>query len=120
MDLSKLFQDEKVEVLMNANQTFVYFYPEEYVVVAPKSTKRVSGRFKPDGKAGFIAMVTVNLGTSQMDAPFVVYNGTKLKDAKNPKSTLAYRYRHWRYLSIGRSGHMVFQRNHWFDEDITI
>ena len=73
--LSKLFWDAKVEVMLNADQMFVYFYPEESVVVAPKNTKKVSGRVKLDAKAGFTAMVTVNLGTLgtiQMDAPFAV------------------------------------------------
>ena len=86
----------------------------------PQNKKRFGVRVKSDVKAGFTAMVTVNLGTSYMDAPFVVYNGTKLKDAKKPKYTLAYTYMHWRDLSIGRSGHMDFQRKHWFDDDITI
>ena len=40
--------------------------------------------------------------------------------AKKPKYTIAYRYRHWRDLSIGCSGHTDFQRKNWFDEDITI
>ena len=118
--LSKLFRDEKLEVMLNTDQTFVYFYPEDSVVVAYKNTKRVGGRVKSDAKAGFTAMVTVYLGTIQMDATFVVYNGTKLKDSKKPKYTLAYTYMHWRDLSIGRSGHMDFQRKHWFDDDITI
>ena len=118
--LSKLFWDEKLEVMLNADHTFVYFYPEKYVVVAHKNKNRVGGRVKSDANAGFTAMVTVNLGTIQMDAPFVVYNGTKLKDSKNPQSTLVYRYRHWRDLSIGSSGHMYFQRKYWFDDDITI
>ena len=106
--------------MLNANQTVVYFYPEVSVVVAPKNTKNVGCRVNLDTNAGFNAMFTVNLGTRQMDAPFVVYNGTKLKDAKNQKSTLSYRYRHWRDLSIGRSGHMDFQRKHCFDYNITI
>ena len=106
--LSKLFQDTKVEVMLNSDQTFIYFYPEESVVVEPRNKNRVCGRFKLDAKAGFTVMSKVNLGTIHMDAPFVVYNGNKLKDAKNPKYTLAYRCRHWRELSIGRSGHMYF------------
>ena len=118
--LSKLFRDAKVEVMLNTNQAFVYFYPQESVVVALKNKKRVGGKVKLDTKDGFTTMVTVNLGTGQMDAPFVVCNGTKLKDAKNPKSNLAYRYRHWRNLSIGISGQMAFHRNHWFDYNITI
>ena len=110
--LSKLFQDAKVEVILNSNQTFVYFDLEESVVVSPKNTKRVCGMVKSYAKAGFAEIVKVNLGTSYMDAPFLLFNGTKLKDTKNPKSTLAYRYRHWRDLSIGRSGHISFQRKH--------
>ena len=110
--LRKLFRDTKLEVMMNANQTFVYFYPEESVVIVPQNTKRVGGRVKSDAKDGFTAMVTFNLGTIKMDVPFAVYNVTKLKDAKNPKYTLAYIYRHWRDLSIGRSGHMNFHRKH--------
>ena len=72
MALSKLFRDAKVEVMLNADRTFVYFYPEESVVVAPENTKRVGGRVNSDTKAGFTAIVKVNLGTSHMDAPFFV------------------------------------------------
>ena len=42
------------------------------MLVAPKNTKKVSVRVKLDAKDGFTAMVTVNLDTSQIDAPFVV------------------------------------------------
>ena len=90
------------------------------MIVVPQNKKRFGVRVKSDVKAGFTAMVTVNLGTSYMDAPFVVYNGTKLKGAQNSKYTLAHRYRHWRDLSIRRSGHISFHRKHWFDDFITI
>ena len=42
------------------------------MVFAPKNTKRVGGRVNSDTKDGIAAIVKVNLGTSQMDAPFVV------------------------------------------------
>ena len=42
------------------------------MVVAPKKIKRVGVRVKSDAKAGLTVMVTVNVGTSQMDAPFAV------------------------------------------------
>ena len=117
-DLRKLMLE--VDVLVNADQTFVNFYPEEKIVVAPVGTKRVGGKVKADAKAGFTAMVTVNLGTSQMEAPFCVYNGTKLKDSKKPKQTLAFKYRNWRDPAMGRTGYLAFQAKHWFDEDIMI
>ena len=42
------------------------------MVVVPKNTKRVGGRVNLDTKAGFTAIVKVNLGIIQMDALFVV------------------------------------------------
>ena len=55
-----------------------------------------------------------------MIPPFTVFNGTKLKDSKNPRNTLAYKFRNWRDPQKKRTGHMAFQKKHWFDEDITI
>ena len=119
-DLRKLFKDENVDVMLNADQTFVNFYPEEDVVVAPKGVRRVGGRVKADVKAGFTAMVSCNLLTSKMDPPFVVYNGTKLKDARYREQTLAWKWRNWRNSALGRTGYMAFQKKHWFDADVTI
>ena len=82
--IRKRFADENVDVACNSDQTFLRFYPDKETVIAPKGTKRIGGKIKSDAKAGFTSMVTVNLGTSCMDPPFVVYNGTKLKDARNP------------------------------------
>ena len=119
-ELCKLFKDEGCTIVLNADQTFVNFYPEEQVVAAPKGVNRVGGRVKADVKAGFTAMVSVNMATSKMDPPFVVYNGTKLKDAVHPAQTLAWKYRNWRHSAPGRTGYMAFQKKHWFDGDITI
>ena len=58
--------------MINAYNTFVYFYLEESVVFAPKNKKRVGGRINLDTKAGFTAIIKGNLGTIQMDALFVV------------------------------------------------
>jgi hypothetical protein len=92
--LCKKFRDAKVDVMLNSDQTFVHFYPdEEVVILASKGTKRVGGKVKSDAKAGFTAMVTCDLGSSRMADPFVVYNGTKLVKAKNPTTTLAYKYK---------------------------
>jgi hypothetical protein len=118
--ITKRFKDEEVDVVLNADQTFVNFYMEETEVVAPTGIKRVGGRVKAEVKKGFTAMVAVNLKTSEMDPPFVVYNGTKLSSARNPERTLWYKHRNWRNSAPGRTGRMVFQKKHWFDEDITI
>ena len=85
-DLRKLFQDAEVEVMLNADQTIVKFYIEEECIIAPTGTKRVGGRIKADAKAGFTLMVIVNLATSEVEAPFIVFTGTKLSDAVRPES----------------------------------
>ena len=119
-ELRNKFREANVDVMLNADQTFVNFYPEESVVVAPTGTNRVGGRVKADVKAGFTAMVSCNMLTSKMDPPFVVYNGMKLKDAQRPETTLAWKHRNWRNSALGRTGYMAFQKKHWFDGDITV
>ena len=84
-ELRELFQHAHVEIMVNADQTFVKFYMEEECVIAPSGTKRVGGRIKADDKAGFTLMVVVNLTTSEVEAPFIVYTGTKLSDAVRPE-----------------------------------
>jgi len=118
--IQKRIKDAKVDVALNADQTFVNFYMEEETVIAPRGTKRVGGRVKADVKKGFTLMVTCNLNTSQIEAPFSVFNGTKLCRAKYPERTLAYKHRNWRNSALGETGFLGFQPKHWFDEDITI
>ena len=114
------FKEEDVEVTINADQTFVNFFMEETQVVAPKGTKRVGGKIKADVKKGFTLMVACNMDTSKIEAPFSVFNGTKLCKAKYPERTLAYKHRDWRNLAPGKTGKTAFQQKHWFDEDITM
>ena len=49
-DIQKLFCNNKVDVVVNVDQNFVYFYSREQVVVAPKGVKRVGGKIKSDKK----------------------------------------------------------------------
>ena len=114
------FRAAEVEVVLNADQTFVKFFMEEETVVAPTNIKRVGGMVKADVKKGFTAMVAVNLKTSEMEPPFVVFTGTKLINAKYPLRTLAHKHRNWRQSGNGCTGYITFQKKHWFDEDITI
>ena len=111
---------ENCNVVVNADQTFVNFYPETKTVVAPVAVKRVGGNIKSDEKAGFTLMVSLEMGVSEMIAPFIVYNGTKITEAQNPKQTLWYKYQNWRDISKGRTSKIFFQKKHWFDDDITI
>eukprot|EP00957_Ditylum_brightwellii_P025825 1953981-Ditylum_brightwellii.AAC.1 len=81
------------DVILNADQTFVKIFPEETKVAAKKVSRRVGGKIKADVKVGITLMVVVELNSSSMVNPFIVFNGTKIKDAKNPRSTHAYKYR---------------------------
>lgn len=89
-------------------------------MIAPIGTKRIGGKVQADTKAGFTFMVTVNMLSSEIVAPFVVYNGTKLIDTQHPERTLAHKYKDWRGSAPGRTAHMAFQKKHWFDKYITI
>ena len=100
-ELCNLFIEEDANVIVNADQTFMKFYPEEEVFITKKDTKRDGVKVKADTKAGFTEIVTVNLAISRIEDPFVAYNGTKLKDTKHPPVTLAYKYRKWRGSTPG-------------------
>ena len=118
--ISTRLKAENVQVTINADQTFVNFFAEEEVVVAPTGTKRVGGKIKSDVKKGFTLMVGCCLETGQMEPPFAVFDGTKLCTAKFKERTLAWKHRNWRHSTPGRAGFMAFQKKHWFDQDITI
>ena len=118
--IQKRFKEENVDVVINADQTFVNFFMEETEVVAPKGIKRVGGKVKVEVKKGFTLMVACNLETSKIEAPFAVFDGTKLCGAKHPERTLAHKHRNWRNSAPGKTGCLAFQKKHWFDTDITI
>ena len=65
-------------------------------------------------------MVMCELDSRYMATPFVLYNGTKLKDTENKTTTLSWKFQNWHDLSNGRTAHMAFQKKHWFDDDINI
>ena len=54
------FSDAGVDVVLNADHTFVRFYPEEEYVLAPMGVKRIDGKIELDEKAGFTCMVGAN------------------------------------------------------------
>jgi len=54
-----------VEILINADQTFVRFFPESEYVLAPTGIRRVGGKVRADEKTGFTLMVSAELGSSQ-------------------------------------------------------
>ena len=83
--IRRKFIDAGVDVVVNADHTFLRFYPEEEYVLAPnpKGPKRIGGKIKFDEKAGFTCMVGAELDTSRLIPPFLVFHETKRVDATN-------------------------------------
>jgi hypothetical protein len=106
-------------VIVNADQTFLRFYPEHEYVLAPTGCKRVGGKIRSDEKSGCTLMVTAELNSSKLLPPFLVLNGRKKVNAKNLQQTLWWKYQDWSSRP-GHSATLTFQEKHWFDEDITI
>ena len=118
-DLNKLFLEGKVDVVINADQTFVNFLPEAQYVLAPKGAKRIGGKIKGDEKSGFTLMVAAELNSSQLLPPFVVFNGTRIEESKRPQTTNHYKYKE-HHNRPGRTAHVTFQKKHWFDDCVTL
>jgi hypothetical protein len=120
--VNKRFREENVEVVVNANPPFVRFYTEEEYVAAPTCTNRIDGEVTLPLEAlcyaveshptsllsactsryttsrcqeNFTNTTFVNLLTSGRNPPFVVFDGTKTKDAKCPERTLAFQYKYY-------------------------
>ena len=78
-DLQKLFRDNKVDFFVNADQNFVYVYPKDHVVVVPKGVERVGGNINLYTKAGFTAMFSCDIESSNMAA---LYSYTMVLDSR--------------------------------------
>jgi hypothetical protein len=104
-EVCKVFMEANVEVIVNADQMFLCFYPKHEYVLAPQGCKRVGGRSGQmrNEKAGCTLMVL---------PPFIMLNGRKKVKAK--------KFRNWN----SRPGHTTtittVQEKNWFDEHITI
>jgi hypothetical protein len=95
-EIRKVLREAEVDIVVNADHTFLRFYPEQEYVLAPTGCKRVGGkRIKTDEKAGCTLMVSAELNSSSLLPPFVVLNGTKKVNAKELQRTNWWKYRDW-------------------------
>ena len=95
------FIDAGVDVVVNADHTFLRFYPEEEYVLLPKGPKRIGGKIKLDEKAGFTCMVGAELDTSRLIPPFLKYL----------QQTNWYKCCNWNEEAPGRSAKVTSKRN---------
>ena len=80
--ISEQMKAAGVEVLLNADETFVKFYPAEDRVVAPKGSQRVGSNIEEDEKAGCTVMVTMEFFSSTLVDPARVCVSKKSLDGK--------------------------------------
>lgn len=102
------FKDFGVEIIVNADQTFLTFVHESKYVIAPKGAKRVGGIVNPgDDKTGCTWMVVCDT-RGEVKGPFLVMTGQAGARLDGQ----------WgRYHG---KAHVCFQKKHWFDSGITV
>jgi len=104
--ISQTFRDAEVDILVNADETFIRFYPETNHVIAPIGSKRVGSTNTTQDKKGLTGMLCMEMYTSQILDPFIVLDGTY-------EGTLS---KQWANYAGSASVH--FQKNHWMDKII--
>ena len=64
--ICETFRLAEIDVLINADETFLRFYPEEEHVIAPEGSKRVGSTNETNDKKGLTAMLGVELSNTTM------------------------------------------------------
>jgi hypothetical protein len=94
------------DVIINADEVFMNFYPRETTYVVPTGTKRVGSNVASDAKKACTLMVSCEMFSSMVLPPFIVMTGMH-------EGTLARRYTSWR--DDGGEARVCFQPSHWMD-----
>ena len=117
----KSFTENKVTVVVTADQTFVRFLLAQEKLLVPTGVKRVGSNVqKADERKGVTFMLAAYFWKAKgadtikrgLLPPFIVFNGKS-------GATLDKRYKDWSRRE-GHSGSMNFQSKHWFDGPMTI
>ena len=96
----KTFEDENVSVVIAADETFLRFHESSSTVLVPKGAKRVGTAIKCNEKEGCTVMVSMEMISSQLLPPFVIFKGkfgmTLMKKwQKYSESTVLFTQNHW-------------------------
>lgn len=93
-------REEDVQVVIAADETFLRFHDASSTVVAPEGAKRVGTAMKSYEKEGCTLMVSMEMISSQLLPPFVIFKGQFAK-------TLMKRWQGYSKSSV------LFTSNHW-------
>ena len=105
--IRKSFREKDVQVVIAADETFLRFHEASSTVVAPKGAKRVGAAMKSNEKEGCTLMVSMEMISSQLLPPFVIFKGQFGK-------TLMKRWQGYSKSSV------LFTSNHWMTAETNI
>ena len=96
----KTFSEAKVNVVINCDETFIRFHVASKKILARKGSKRVGVSRKLDEKDGCTLMVSMEMRSSQLLPPFVIFKGgfgkTLMKKWKDYEhGTVLFTQKHW-------------------------
>jgi len=70
-----IFQEENVEVVLAADETFLKFHERSDTYIVPKGTKRIGSSGKYDEKTCCTLMVTMDMLSSKLVVPMMIFIG---------------------------------------------
>ena len=94
------FNEKNVDVVLAADETFLRFIEANSKAVVPRGSKRVGTALKCSEKEGCTVMVSMDMHSSQLLPPFIIFKGnfgkTLMKSwRKYSKSTVSFTSKHW-------------------------
>jgi hypothetical protein len=104
--ISGIMRNAGVRRLVGMDEMFLQFYPKETMLIAPTNSKRIGSNRSEDDKKGCTCVVTVEMFSNQVLAPFVVMTGTV-------NGSLATKYAQWDGASC-----VNFNPTHWMNKEM--
>lgn len=102
------FKEEKVDVVINADETFLLFHPLGERLIAPKGVKRVGTAMQVDNeKWGATVMIACEYKTSSIIPPMVIFTGVYC----------AKLMAHWANFDKAK---VIFNESHWMTNNAAI
>jgi len=105
--IRKAFSEANVDVVLAADETFIRFHETRGFVIGPKGEKRIGTAAQIDDKAGCTVLPTMDMTTSRLLAPMVIFTGvfgaTLMKKWQSYSDSL-----------------VMFTKNHWMTAETFI
>ena len=64
-----------MQVMIVADETFLWFHKASLTIIAPKGTKRVGIAIKSNEKEGCVVVVSIEIIFLQLLLPFIIFKG---------------------------------------------